>query len=305
VIFSKLGLVILNYNSYQHTIRCVNSILYHYGKEITIVIVDNHSSGIDLTILTETYSSHPEIVILETGFNGGYSSGNNIGLKYLAGNYPEIEYLGVINPDVIILDNRIFQNLIERLHEDENLAGITPLMIINNTIKPERWAYKLPRHIDNFLSSLIILKWINPSVYRSFIIDKDTMVAYVDVIPGSFLIIKKDIFMRINLFDEKIFLYGEEIILGMKIKRERLKLGLSFRDHYIHYHPNSKGNIRNDLFHLKCSLKSHFYFNSNYKNIFWGTLDSILQIVFLPLRVLEIIIVFLHSEIKNRNLPGR
>ncbi|MFH0841792.1 MAG: glycosyltransferase family 2 protein [Bacteroidota bacterium] len=295
----NLGLVILNYNSHKMVLECIRSINRYYEGEFQIVIVDNKSSDNSFNILHEAFSGFRNIRVIMSDHNGGYSYGNNYGLKYLINNYPEIKYLGIINPDVMVLDNLIFKNLIQKLDEDADLAGIAPLMIINDAIKPERWAFKLPSYIDNFISSLICLKWINPSVYRSFKINEVNLVSYVDTLPGSFIIIKKDIFERLNLFDERTFLYGEEIILGIKIKKEKLRLGLSFRDYYLHAHSNSKGNLRNDLLHLKYSLQSHIYINSNYCSKFWGTLNIALLILFLPYKMLELLIVYFNNKFRS------
>jgi len=297
--YRKLGIVILNYNSFELVSKCIESITKYYDKTIKIVIVDNQSSDDSYKLLKENYSSHPSISILLSEYNKGYSYGNNIGLKYLINNYCDLEYFAVLNPDVFILDGNIFQNLIARLQEDDSLAGISPLMIVNNEIKPNRWAIKNPRYINNFLSSYAILRSINPLIYKSYTIRSNSLVAYVDVIPGSFYIMKKDVFIQIGLLDENVFLYGEEIIIGRKVKNIKYKLGISFRDFYMHNHSPEDISFKRRLIHLKLSLKSHLYFNFTYNNIFWGTIDSILLIIFLPLKALEIILIHWLLRIKR------
>ncbi len=295
----KLGIVILNYNSFELVSKCIESITKYYDNTIKIVIVDNQSSDDSYKLLIENYSNCPSISILLSESNKGYSHGNNIGLKYLINNYCDLEYFAVLNPDVFIIDGNIFQNLIAKLQEDDSLAGISPLMIVNNEIKPNRWAIKNPRYINNFLSSYAILRSVNPLIYKSYKIQPASLVAYVDVIPGSFYIIKKDVFIQIGLLDENVFLYGEEIIIGRKIKNIKYKLGISFGDFYIHNHSFEDNSLKGRLIHLKLSLKSHLYFNHRYNNIFWGTIDSILLIIFLPLKALEIILIHWLLRIKR------
>jgi len=295
---SKLGLVVLNYNSHQMTARCINSILHYYYAAIQTVIVDNHSSDGSFKVLTETFNGYPNVKVIRSDLNGGYSYGNNLGFRYLIENHSTIEYLAVINPDVKIIDGHIFQNLITALETDGSLAGISPLMIVNGYLKPERCAIRLPRYINNFLSSFVLLRKVNPLLYRSFNINPDTVVAYVDVIPGSFLIMKKDVFVSMNLFDENVFLYGEEIITAKKVKNENLRLGLSFKDLYVHDHPVPKSSLIDELRHLKYSIKSHIYFNSVYNNLFWGTLDTSLVMIFLPMRIFELLVI--HSYFRNK-----
>jgi GT2 family glycosyltransferase len=296
---SKLGIVILNYNSCAFVLKCVESIVRFYERSIRIVIVDNRSSDESVNLLNKNFSVWPNIDILISDINGGYSYGNNFGIKHILANYGNIEYMALINPDVEIIDNTIFQNLISRLHEDDSLAGISPLMIVDGAIKPNRWAFKVPRHINLFLSSFIILRSVNPLIYKSFKINPDNLVAYVDAIPGSFFIMKRDIFVKVKLLDEKVFLFGEEIILGKKVMSENYKLGISFRDYYLHNQINIDYSLWKKFIHLKYSHKSHLYFNIKYNNLFWGSLDAMLLIIFLPFKLLEIISIHLYVRLKR------
>jgi len=297
---SKLGIVILNYNTYIVVIQCIRSILKYYGQNIKIIVVDNKSSNESLSILSDHYKTDHNIEVISSYYNGGYSYGNNIGINYLVKNFPEIKYLAIINPDTTIIDGYIFQDLISSLDNDDSLAGIAPLMIINGYLKPERWAIRMPRYINNFLSSFVCLKSLNPLLYKTYEINPDNLVAYVDVLPGSFFIMKKDIFFQIGLFNEKIFLYGEEIVIANKIKKENLKLGLLFSSYYVHNHQTSKKNIIQEVKHLSYSTKSHLYYNKNCNTRFWGTIDTLLLLLFLPLRAVEIFTIHLLIKMKAR-----
>ncbi|KPK84759.1 MAG: hypothetical protein AMS27_09140 [Bacteroides sp. SM23_62_1] len=287
-----LGIVVLNYNSFSLTTQCIDSILKYYRERIKIVIVDNQSNDQSFKLLNENYAGWPNIHILQTEYNGGYSYGNNVGMRYLIQNYDEIEYLAIINPDVVIMSNDIFETLLKRLEQDDRLAGISPLMMIGNKLKPNRWAIKNPKYIYHFISSFVFLTPVDPLLYRSYETDTESLVAYVDVIPGSFFIMKKDIFVQIGLLDENNFLYGEEIIIGKKIKDEEYKLGLSFEEFYIHHHNSTCDSLIANFSQLKFSIRSHLYFNRFYQNKFWGIIDSLLLILFMPLKVLEIIIIY-------------
>lgn len=294
----QLGIVVLNYNSFDLTTQCIDGILKYYQDRIKTVVVDNQSNDQSFNLLNEKYSGWHNIHILLTEYNGGYSYGNNIGLQYLIQNYNDIEYLAIINPDVKIISNDVFETLLKRLEQDDRLAGISPLMMIDNKIKPNRWAIKNPKYINNFLSSFAFLAPVNPLIYRSYEVDPETLVAYVDVIPGSFFVMKKDIFIQIGLLDENNFLYGEEIIIGKKIKDKEYKLGLSFEDFFIHNHNSTCTSLPANFSQMKFSIRSHLYFNHSYQNKFWGIIDSLLLILFIPLKLLEIIIIYCNKRLK-------
>ncbi|MEM2297748.1 MAG: glycosyltransferase family 2 protein [Ignisphaera sp.] len=91
----KIGFAILNYNNYQDTIDCVNSLLSClYQKEnqgiaqVKILIIDNCSSNnsinqIQSFIKTLNLNSDISLHLLKLDRNYGYAGGNNLGLKYL------------------------------------------------------------------------------------------------------------------------------------------------------------------------------------------------------------------------------
>jgi len=297
----KLGIVILNYNSFALVSKCIDSIAGFYAKSVRIVIVDNRSSDDSPSLLKKKFSDWPNIDLVTTKSNGGYSYGNNFGFNHIIANYDNIEFMAIINPDVEIIDGNIFQNLLMRLQKDDSLAGISPLMIVDGAIKPNRWAVKVPRHIQLFLSSLIVFRSFNPLLYRSYNIQPNSLVAYVEAVPGSFFIIKRDILTKVKLLDEKVFLYGEEIILGKKIMKENYRLGISFRDYYLHNQINNAYPLRKRIIQLNHSHRSHIYYNFRYNNLFWGLMDTVLLMIFLPVKILEIIFIHLYLLQRRKN----
>ena len=76
----KKGMVILNYNDYENTIKMILQVR-DYKNINKIVVVDNHSTDSSVEKITPYLNKH--VVLLEARKNGGYAFGNNLGLKYL------------------------------------------------------------------------------------------------------------------------------------------------------------------------------------------------------------------------------
>ena len=93
----KTAIIILNYNSKQDTIRYVNEIK-NYSVLDTIIVVDNKSTNQDEFVELEQLKSEKTHVI-QSDKNGGYSYGNNFGLRYLE-TLGEYDYVVISNPDV-------------------------------------------------------------------------------------------------------------------------------------------------------------------------------------------------------------
>ena len=99
----KTGIVILNYNDYENTIKMIRQI-ENYKCLSKIVIVDNHSSDESVEKIKPLTSKR--IVLLESKDNKGYASGNNLGLKYLE-KETECELAIISNPDVEVEESVI------------------------------------------------------------------------------------------------------------------------------------------------------------------------------------------------------
>jgi len=73
-----LAVVILNYNGPEDTMKCLFSLSEQTQKDFLTIVADNASSQ-DPSVIRKKYQN---IVFLNRDINGGYSGGNNTGIKY-------------------------------------------------------------------------------------------------------------------------------------------------------------------------------------------------------------------------------
>ena len=123
-IYSKvLGVVILNYNNYSDTINCVNSFCEQGFNDYKIYLIDNASKNESLAVLTEIFGSREDVDISLSPTNGGFSAGNNIGLKKAVAD--GCKYVLCVNSDVLFKEGCI-SKLISVLEEDSKCAVVGP-----------------------------------------------------------------------------------------------------------------------------------------------------------------------------------
>ena len=240
----NIGIIILNYNSSKDTILLVKNIeAQNPIFPLKIVIVDNHSTDGSINKLNKEFSKKKFIDIIETQNNLGYGAGNNFGVKYIKNKY-QIEFILICNPDVKFNVN-IIPDIIDTFNINNVIAAIS-IQMFNENNKKELSAWKLPTLADDLILSISALKKLNrnPIEYSNLLKPQ-----YVDVLQGAFFIIKLKAFNKINGFDEDIFLYGEERILGHKLKKHGYKLYFLPKLKFIH----KVGATINKNFHNKRS----------------------------------------------------
>lgn len=126
----KIGIVILNYNSYEDTIALVEALQgQSVAQDLFFVIVDNASPNLSYEKLKPLERSYERLVVLQTGGNLGYAKGNNYGLNYLDA-HVRPEYVAILNNDIILPDD-CFEKLVERYRHLERPGVIAPLQLMN------------------------------------------------------------------------------------------------------------------------------------------------------------------------------
>lgn len=94
----RVSIILVNYNGFEDTVGCVESLLQIDYSNFEIVIVDNGSSD-DYRKLREEYNSS-NVIVLDSGKNLGFSGGNNIGIRYAIER--GTDYILLLNNDTIV-----------------------------------------------------------------------------------------------------------------------------------------------------------------------------------------------------------
>ena len=232
----KIAIIILNYNNFKETMKCVDCLLDLELKH-HIIIVDNKSTNDSFSVLEEKYNKYENIDIIESDKNGGYSYGNNYGIRYVIEKYTDVNFFCIMNPDVKITYSEIIDNIVRKLKENDDIAAMSAIMIANGYANYDRMCWNLPNNKTIYKHQRLYIK--KKERAQNIFVDVD-FIARVQVIPGSFFIIKKNELEKIGFLDENVFLYNEENILSWKLLGIGKKVALSLNDYYEHNHVKSK-----------------------------------------------------------------
>ncbi len=267
----KLSVIIVSFNSQDFIDKCIISVLKFLPDKSEVIVLDNASE--DLTV-DKLKQFTPKIKLIISDKNLGFSNGNNKAVKIAKG-----EYLFFLNPDTYLTED-IFTPLINFYQADENIGIIGPKLItpdgsIQATVK------KFPSVWGAFKELILGI----PKTYSQYI-PKENKPIIVDCVYGAAFLISANLFRNCGGFDERYFLYYEDIDLCRKLKKLNKK---------IYYYPLI------ELTHLVGATKSNqnrLKLNWDSAKIYHGDFEAfILQIIFFFYRIKR----KLHSVLAPKN----
>lgn len=210
-----LSIIIVNYKSSHHVLKCLHSIekcKMHINYEI--IIVDNASND---GSKEEILLAYDKVIWIQSNYNSGFARANNMGIKVAKG-----QNILLLNSDTIILDNAIEQTVLKFNQDKQYAACGVQLKNLDGT-NQFSGAKFIIGGINHFLplpyfGDLIrkIGYYIKISQHNVFTVINDTE---VDWIVGAFLLTRKSVIEKVGLLDENFFIYAEEVEWCSRIKK--------------------------------------------------------------------------------------
>lgn len=276
----KLSVVIVNYNVRYFLELCLRSVSAAIESiDAEIIVVDNNSSDESCSMVSKLF---PDITLVSNKENIGFSKANNQGVAIAQG-----EYVCVLNPDTIVAEDT-FEQLLLFSSSQDNL-GIISCRLIDGA---GRYLPESKRHVP--LPSIAIKKLLGLSnnYYASEV--QENAVAKVPVFVGAFMLMSKRVYDEVDGFDERYFMYGEDIDLSYSVVNAGYDNVYYGKTTVIHYKGEStlKDKVYAKRFYGAMRLFYQKYFKTNF------LFDIIID---LGIRIIPLItILFKESKLENR-----
>lgn len=226
-----IAIILINYNSSQHTINCIRSIIDKTSDTLNcqIILIDNCSKEeeyLKLKTFCDTLQGS-NLEFHRSNINTGFGGGNMFGVQFA-----NAKYYAFINNDTLFLNDCL--SILKNTLDNNNTIGIAGAQ-----------AYKqngdLMISLDHLVSPVreilgrSFLEFINPKKYPK---RKKTYThpIQVDSIPGSFMFVKVADFNEVGGFDTNIFLYYEETDLCLRLAKNSKFAYLIPEAEFIHLH---------------------------------------------------------------------
>lgn len=216
----KISVIILNFKTKDLTIRCIESVKKSDYKNIEIIVVDNNSED----GLSEALNKSKDVIFIPNDKNAGFSGGNNLGIKKALKS--GADYIFILNPDTEVEKNTI-SNLISKM-EAKDVDIASPKIYFHGSKKIWYGGGEIDQL--NVLGSHGGMDQIDNGQYDQM---NET-----DLATGAAMMIKKEVFEKIGLFDERYFLYYEDADFCFRAKKVGFKI--MYIPEAVVYHENAQ-----------------------------------------------------------------
>jgi GT2 family glycosyltransferase len=272
--------IILNYNGYADTIKCISSILKATYNNLQLIIVDNNSSDNSIPKIVEVY---PEINIIAAAENKGYAAGMNIGAKYALENGADLILLA--NNDMLFPPN-FLEPLVNRIISDDKMGIISPKVLYtenSDLIYSAGGEFKLSR-----CGGVNLYQGKNS--YKFGNEPKELSLA-----EGACMLIKREVYETIGYMNENYFMYFEDLEFSFRVRQ---KFKIFYEPKSIVYHKSGAGNSWSSYSPL------YYYYYTRNRLLFFSDLKfrhKIFALIFTLLNTSAKSIVLLYTLISDKN----
>ncbi|MFM2145927.1 MAG: hypothetical protein RL732_763 [Bacteroidota bacterium] len=247
----RITVIIVSYNVRFFLELCLFSLEKAIGKHsVEIIVADNHSTDDSIGYLKGRFE---QVRFLQLGHNIGFAAANNRALAQATG-----ELVLFLNPDTIVPED-LFDMSLEFFHQHPD-AGAMGFRMVDGRGQflreskrgfPRFWAsfYKMTGLAAIFPQSKIFARY-----YLGHLDEKKS--SAVEVLSGAALMARKDVLDELQGFDERFFMYAEDIDLSHRIQR------LGYKNYY---------NPSITLVHFKGESSPH---NATYYSQFYGAMST-------------------------------
>ena len=250
---SKLSVSIVSYHNYDDILKLLKSIEEYTDKSISkrIYIIDNGSSSTEISTVDrfkDDISKYGYVNYIDPKANIGFGKGHN----YILGNL-DSEYHAIVNPDILLKEDS-FSKIINYMDNREDVGMVIPRLVDENGELQKAYREEVTIH-DMFIRMFcpkLFPKRMNKVTLQDRNYDKEFQVPFGQ---GSFLVIKTDLFKRVNGFDDRFFMYMEDADLCKRVNKES-KLMYYPGTEIIHKWEKGSHKSRNLFkYHLKSMIK--------------------------------------------------
>lgn len=235
----KVCIIILNWNGVTDTLECLQSLSSLNYSNYEAVVVDNGSTDMSVDIIRNRY---PDLTIIESKHNLGYTGGNNLGIQYAMKGLAD--YIWILNNDTIIESDCLWK-MIDAAESNKRIGLLSPIIY-----------YNYQRDIIQSCGSFFNLK--TGRIFADSMERNDRKVNpdhLIFVLYGTALLIRRGLIEKIGPFDDDFFAYFEDYDFSLRANKNAFRTMVVKSAKIYHKDASSTGGTRSPM-------RTYFYWRN-------------------------------------------
>lgn len=214
----KVFVLILNYNGKDTLPRCLQSVYRMNYPDFEVVVIDNDSKD---GSIEEAKHLYPRAHFIKNDTNLGFAAGNNVGIRFAL--EKGADYVWLVNNDAQV-EKDTLSKLVAAGERQPKVGILSPLILHSDTKNiwfgkgVIDWTSMKTRHVSP------------PTLLHPFA---------SEYICGCAMLVKKEVFKKIGLLDERYFLYYEDADFSVRATRAGFELSVIPEAHVLHQEASS------------------------------------------------------------------
>ncbi len=221
MIKANVSIVIVNWNAGKQLVDCIESIRTHATGLVTdVIVVDNASTDNSLSLLPEDMA---ELKVIRNSTNRGFGAACNQGANMACG-----DYLLFLNPDTRLHAHSLIDSVAFMDQSGNEDVGVSGIALVDGRNVRSRSCSRFPTFslIMNEMTGFAHL-WPSRFLLRHMRDWDHATSCDVDHVIGAFYLIRQPLFRSLGGFDERFFVYLEDLDLSLRVRQS------GFRIHYL------------------------------------------------------------------------
>jgi GT2 family glycosyltransferase len=253
----QLSVIILNYNVRYFLEQCVRSVQKALENiDAEIIVVDNNSSDASCLMMKQLF---PQIKLIENKENLGFPKGNNIGVAQAKG-----EYICILNPDTVVAEDTFTKIINSKFQISNSQLGIIGCKLIDGTgnfLPESKRGLPTPYVAITKIFGLYKISNFFGKYYAQHLSENQS--GKVDVLVGAFMMMKRDLYLKVGGFDENCFMYSDDIDLSYMIQKLGMENFYFYETSVIHY--KGESTVRDEKYLERFREAMQFFYKKHFK----------------------------------------
>ena len=254
-----VSIIIVSWNVRALLRMCLHSIYRSLSDstiQVEVIVVDNNSQDGSAEMVAQEF---PQVTLLRNDGNLGFTKANNQGIALAKG-----RYVLLLNPDTELAPGAL-TSLLNYADSNPDIGVVGPkLLFPDGSVQSSRRHF--PTLLTGCIESTILQRFFpdHPALRRYYVLDaSNDDVQEVDWVVGACMLVRREVIDQVGAFDERFFMYSEELDWCYRIKRVGWRVAYLPAARVIHYEAkSSEQNLlgRNIHFHdSKCKFFGKHY----------------------------------------------